>query len=135
MLTKAESKMFRRVLEHRQAELESKIRNREGLAIDTSSEQLDQIQRANDRDWAMSSLERNSARLREVRLALRRIAAGTFGICVACEENINPKRLTAVPWASSCIACQQAADRGQLASSIELETPLVPWSPETVQGM
>jgi DnaK suppressor protein len=61
----------------------------------------------------MSNLERNSNWLREVRAALRRIDAGTFGICVCCDENINPKRLTAVPWASSCIVCQEAADRGQ----------------------
>jgi DnaK suppressor protein len=72
---------------------------------------LDRIQLAGDRDWAMGNMERNSKRLREVRDALRRIDTGRFGICVDCEENINPKRLAAVPWASSCIACQQAADR------------------------
>jgi len=83
------------------------------LAIGSSSDELDRTQDASDRDYAMSSLERNSDRLREVRSALGRIAAGTFGICSNCEENINPKRLTAIPWASFCIVCQEAADLEQ----------------------
>jgi DnaK suppressor protein len=28
-----------------------------------------------------------------------------------CEEEINPKRLNAVPWTAYCIRCQEAADR------------------------
>ena len=72
--------------------------NREALAIETSPDELDRIQNANDRDYAMGNLERTSSRLGEVRAALRRIAAGTFGICDGCEENINLKRLAAVPW-------------------------------------
>ena len=100
-------------LENRQTDLGNGNRNREALAIETSPDELDRIQHASDREWAMSNLERNSNWLREVRTALRRIDAGTFGICVGCDENINPKRLAAVPWASSCIVCQEAADRGR----------------------
>jgi len=39
------------------------------------------------------------------------VDAGTFGICLDCEEEINPKRLAAVPWAARCVACQERADR------------------------
>src|SRR5271167_1205674 len=113
-MTKIELKSFRRALENRQAELESENRNREALSVETSSDELDRIQCASDHDWVMSNLERNSDRSREVRMALRRVDAGTFGICVGCEENINPKRLAAVPWASSCIVCQEATDREQV---------------------
>ena len=70
----------------------------------------------------MNNLERNYNRLREVETALRRITAGTFGICVECEENINPKRLAAIPWASSCIACQEAPEK---AARSEIHMPLV----------
>jgi RNA polymerase-binding transcription factor DksA len=68
--------------------------------------------------------ERNSNWLREVRAALRRIDAGTFGICVGCDENINPKRLAAVPWASSCIVCQEAADQRQSMPQSVIDTAL-----------
>jgi DnaK suppressor protein len=110
-MTKTELNAFRRALEKRQTELGNGNRNREALAIETSPDELDRIQHATEREYAMSNLERNSNRLREVRTALRRIDAGTFGICFGCEEHINPKRLAAVPWASSCIVCQEAADR------------------------
>ena len=112
-MTKTELNTFRRVLNQRQRELGDRNRIREGLAIGSSSDDLDRTQDASDRDYAMSSLERSSDRLREVRSALRRIDSGTFGICSGCEENINPKRLAAIPWAPFCIACQEAADREQ----------------------
>src|SRR5271155_1317253 len=124
-MTKTELNTFRRALENRQAELGDGTRNREALAIETSPEELDRIQHASDREWAMRSLERNSDGLREVRDALLRIDAGTFGICVGCDENINPKRLAAVPWASSCIVCQEAADRGQNTSQSAIDTALL----------
>jgi DnaK suppressor protein len=59
-----------------------------------------------------------------VRTALRRIDAGTFGICAGCEESIHPKRLAAVPWAPYCIVCQNGADREQKTLRGELDVPL-----------
>ena len=124
-MTKTELSAFQMGLENRQTDLGNGNRNREALAIETSPDELDRIQQASDRDYAMSNLERNSNRLREVRTALRRIDAGTFGICVDCEGNINPARLAAVPWASSCIACQEAADREQKTPWSEIDASLV----------
>jgi DnaK suppressor protein len=121
-MTKTELISLRKALEIIQTELGNGSTNREALAIETSPEELDRIQHASDREYAMRNLERNSNRLREVRDALRRIAAGTFGICAGCEESINPKRLAAVPWASFCIACQEAADREQKAPWSEMDT-------------
>lgn len=48
-----------------------------------------------------------------MRSALRRIEDGSFGKCLHCEEEISPKRLAAVPWASFCIQCQEHADRNR----------------------
>jgi DnaK suppressor protein len=124
-MTKTELSTFRKALENKQAELRPGSLNREAVAISTSPEELDRIQDANDRDWAMSNLERNSNRLREVRAALRRMEGGAFGVCAGCEENISPKRLAAVPWASHCIACQEAADREQNPAGTEIEPSFV----------
>ncbi len=124
-MTKTELNAFRRALENRQNELGSGSTNREALVIETSPDELDRIQQASDRDYAISNLERNSNRLHDVRIALRRIDAGTFGICVGCRENINLKRLAAVPWASFCIVCQEAADHEQKTSPSEVGTSLV----------
>src|SRR5579863_3856376 len=35
--------------------------------------------------------------------ALDRIKSGAYGICVECQEEVQAKRLEAVPWARHCI--------------------------------
>jgi DnaK suppressor protein len=47
--------------------------------------------------------------------ALARIEEGTYGLCVACGKEIQPKRLEAVPWARHCVTCQDLQERGLLA--------------------
>jgi DnaK suppressor protein len=93
------------------AELEGFIRQRDGITIERSADQLEEIQAASDRAIAISNLDREFNQLRNARAALRRLALGSFGICQQCDENIHPKRLAAVPSASLCIRCQEAADR------------------------
>lgn len=46
--------------------------------------------------------------------ALNRLREGTFGECAHCGEEINSKRLEAVPWTLYCIQCQEKKERGQL---------------------
>ena len=110
-MTTTELKRFRDVLAPMQAELQNVIRNREALAIEMSPDELDRIQHATERELAIDNIQRDFSRLREVQAALRRIDTGAFGVCVDCGEDIVRKRLAAVPWTRSCIACQEAADR------------------------
>ena len=102
--------LVRKTLKAWQAELSNRRRNREALAIETSADELDRIQHAQERDFAMGVLNRESVRLREVRAALERIDSDSFGICLNCEEDIGAKRLAAVPWAAQCLVCQEATD-------------------------
>ncbi len=44
-------------------------------------------------------------RLKNVKEALKRIEDGTYGICVSCNEAIEPARLEANPAAKECIRC------------------------------
>jgi DnaK suppressor protein len=109
-MKKSELNGFRKALEDMRSDLTSASGKRETLAINMSPEELDRMQDASNRDWAMRGLERDSKRLREVSNALGRIDTGTYGVCDGCEEDIGVKRLAAVPWASSCIVCQEAKD-------------------------
>src|ERR1700730_18117259 len=102
-MNKSELDRFRKTLKTKQAELNAGRRNREALTIETSADELDQIQYAQERDFAMKALDRETARWREIRDALERIDGGSFGICLNCDEEIAPKRLGAVPWAALCI--------------------------------
>jgi len=122
-MTKDELNAFRKILESKQADLQPE--SREALAIESSPDEMDRIQQLSEREYAMNHLQRNFNRLREVRSALARIEAGTFGVCVECEEDINLKRLAAVPWASMCISCQEAAERAPKDHEAELDPSLV----------
>jgi DnaK suppressor protein len=102
---------FRKTLKTRQAELTDIRHIREALAIETSADEFDRIQQAQERDFAMGAIDRDSLRLREIRAALERIENGSFGLCLNCEEEIAAKRLVAVPWTPLCIVCQEAAER------------------------
>jgi DnaK suppressor protein len=46
--------------------------------------------------------------------ALDRMKTGSYGLCVACQEEVQQKRLEAVPWACHCIECQEKEDQGLL---------------------
>lgn len=63
------------------------------------------------RDLALR--ERAVQHLAQVDAALTRLRDGTFGRCARCGRPIAPDRLEALPWASHCIDCQTAIDRGQ----------------------
>ena len=124
-MTKSELNKYRSIFEAKQAELEQFVRNREGIAIEKSPDALDEVQHASERELAIRNLDRESNLLRNVRAALRRIDEGSFGVCLHCEEDINPKRLNAVPWAAFCIQCQEIADRQSAEGSENLDELLV----------
>jgi DnaK suppressor protein len=110
-MTKNELNKYKNLLEVKQAELAGGLRNREGIAIEKTADALDEVQLAGERELAIRNLDRESNLLRNVRGALSRMADGSYGVCLHCEEDINPKRLNAVPWTAYCIRCQEAADR------------------------
>ena len=109
-MTKGELDRFRAILTAKVAELERFTRHCEGITIERSADQLEEIQAASERALAVCNLDREFTQLRNARAALRRIQEGNFGTCQQCDEEIHPKRLAAVPWATFCIRCQEAVD-------------------------
>jgi DnaK suppressor protein len=106
-----EMRRFQKILERKEAELVQVLRKRDGIAIEKSADQMDEIQYASERDLAIRNVDSQSTLLRDVKAALRRIHDGSFGTCIECAWAISPKRLAALPWAPLCIECQEAADR------------------------
>ena len=102
---------FQEILKRQEAELVQDLRKRDGIAIETSPDQMDESQFASARDIVIRNVDRESGQLSQVRAALRRIHETSFGTCVDCELPISPKRLAALPWAPRCIQCQEAADQ------------------------
>src|ERR1700726_1952671 len=46
--------------------------------------------------------------------ALKRIQVDEYGVCANCQDEMQQKRLEAVPWAKHCISCQEKMEQGLL---------------------
>jgi DnaK suppressor protein len=115
-MSKTDLEKYKAILEAKRTELSAGLRNREDIAIEKSPDALDEVQLAGERELAIRNLDRGSNLLRHVRGALARMADGSYGVCLHCEDDIKPKRLDAVPWTKFCIRCQEAADRHEFES-------------------
>jgi len=62
--------------------------------------------------YSLSNTDREV--LQKVDEALQRITKANYGTCVECGEEIEKKRLEAVPWASHCVTCQEKIEKGLL---------------------
>jgi len=70
----------------------------------------DSAEQALDRenDEVLERLDDSSrVELDMIEAALARMDAGTYGVCVTCGDTIAIKRLTALPYATSCVRCAQ----------------------------
>jgi DnaK suppressor protein len=67
--------------------------------------------------FSQSTSERNTLKLIEE--ALARIQDGSYGECLNCGEDIQQKRLDAIPWAPYCIKCQELQEQGMLGDKEE----------------
>ena len=110
-MNRTDMERYKAMLEAKRTELSAGLRNREDIAIEKTPDALDEVQLAGERELAIRNLDRESNMLHNVRGALSRVADGSYGICLHCEEEIKPKRLDAVPWTKYCIRCQEASDR------------------------
>jgi DnaK suppressor protein len=62
--------------------------------------------------FGITNADRNI--LNMIDAALKRIQADEYGVCANCQEEMQQKRLEAVPWAKNCISCQEKAEQGLL---------------------
>ena len=113
-MSKTELEKLRNTLETRRSELSGLLRNRDEIVIEKAPDTLDEVQFAGERELAIRNLDRDSNMLRQIRHALARIANGSYGVCRHCDEDISPKRIAAVPWATYCIKCQEQVDRNEI---------------------
>ena len=77
---------------------------------DYGKDEGDRANNALARELDFNQKSRDRALLTSVEAALTRIHEGTFGQCLNCEQEINAKRLEAIPWVRYCITCQELID-------------------------
>jgi DnaK suppressor protein len=74
----------------------------------------DQALESYTRDFNFSKNSSDRQMLYQIREALDRMESDSYGICAHCEEDIEPRRLEAVPWSVYCIQCQSLREKGLL---------------------
>ena len=89
-----------------------KKENVRGIGGDSVPDAADASYEDEVREEQAREAENASETLEEVRLALARIAAGTFGQCENGGEHIDEKRLEAIPWTRYCSAHEAEAATG-----------------------
>lgn len=75
-----------------------------------SPDPMDAAQEEQNLRVAQVTRERSRLMLAQVDEALRRLAEGSYGICVGCGEPIPVGRLQALPFAVRCVACQEQTE-------------------------
>lgn len=110
---------FRNVLQARQQELARivSVSQKQGRSVVEDYPQ-DAAERASiyaSKEFFFAHSTQEQRLLKMVSEALERIDDGSYGQCVACDDEINPRRLEAVPWARYCLHCQERLEQ-QVAS-------------------
>ena len=109
-MDKKKLEAFKKRLEDRQRELRQNVSRNEqdGRAADMDSAQdiADRASSSYTKEFLFHQSSNERQTLQMVEGALNRIREGTFGECINCGNEINPKRLEAVPWARLCVPCQ-----------------------------
>jgi DnaK suppressor protein len=109
---------FKKKLESRLQELRRTVSRTEqdGRTVDDDSAQdiADRAASSYNKEFLFHQSNNERQTLQMVESALSRIREGSFGECVSCGNEINPKRLEAVPWTRHCIECQEKLEKGML---------------------
>jgi DnaK suppressor protein len=117
-MDKKRLEQFKKRLEDRQVELRKMVSNRQqdgrNLGEDVAQDIADRAATSYNKEFLFTQSTNERQMLGMVDSALARIREGTYGECINCGNEINAKRLEAVPWTRYCIECQDKLEKGQL---------------------
>ncbi len=109
---------YRKKLEVKRDELfhMMSLAEEEGRAADdnTAQDVADKAANSYTKEFLFSQSNHERVVLQLVEEAIKRMETGGYGVCVHCNEEVQVKRLEAVPWARHCIECQQKQEQGLL---------------------
>ena len=108
--------VFRKLLLERLAVLEGTFGARIGELVDQRDALADTTDIASeetDRDLSLRMHDHERRLVDEIRLALKRVDEGDYGVCEACGDDIGERRLLARPMATHCIDCMTELEATQ----------------------
>lgn len=109
---------YRKKLEVKREELVKVIARteQEGRAADDDPtvDLADKAANSYTKEFLFGQTDHDRVILQLVEEALGRVRNSNFGVCAHCEDEVQQKRLEAVPWARHCISCQEKQEQGLL---------------------
>ncbi len=63
------------------------------------------------RDVLLNLSENQRQRIRDIDAAIDRLDQGEYGICLRCEEEIEPRRLEVRPFSRYCVECKTEVEK------------------------
>ena len=117
-MDKKKLESFKKRLETRQQDLRRMVSRTQqdgrNADEDTAQDIADKAASSYNKEFLFHQSNNDRQLLMMVEGALARIREGSFGECISCGKEINPKRLEAVPWTRHCIECQEKLEKGIL---------------------
>jgi DnaK suppressor protein len=121
----------RRLTDERVRVIRSINRNRnaaDDMRVEHTEDEGDLAIISHDRALLYDLNQTDLAWLKAIREAVDRIDRDEYGECLNCQEDIDERRLTAVPWVGLCLQCQEQIETDRvseryLAANAEPEPP------------
>jgi DnaK suppressor protein len=131
-MDRAETRRFRRILEsHREEALRLLDRSGEearSLVADCPQDSTDSSITSLSKEALFQQSNLRRLLVRMIDLALERVKEGTFGVCVGCGDDVQPKRLDALPWTQYCLRCQELIEQeGEFKSASDAQQAGITW--------
>jgi len=95
----------------------------EQITLENTEDECDLATISHDRELLYHLHESDFQRLRFIQEAMKALDRGQYGDCVRCGNDINEKRLMAVPWATLCILCQEETEKDRNSSDLVTAGP------------
>jgi DnaK suppressor protein len=89
----------------------------EEILVEKTEDEGDLALISHNKELLYNLHESDFRRLKAIEDAFKRIQRDEYGVCTGCGEDINEKRLGAVPWATMCIRCQEEMERDDAADT------------------
>ena len=112
-------KHFRQLLRDQLARRTEHVREEQAAALefvaadDGVKDTVDMSLQDHNQELALRLGERESQMVADIDQALLRIDEGSYGICARCGNEINERRLEAMPAARHCANCQSLIEAGE----------------------
>jgi RNA polymerase-binding protein DksA len=120
-MNKKDSKKYEKILEEKKKQIITELlRDNEdysGLSDESMGDLVDQAYKMAEKDLIYGMSLNEKATLQMINAALERIADNSFGSCISCGLEIEPKRLEIMPYAIKCINCKTAEEKEFLHTS------------------